>query len=250
MELTQSIASMRSASSLDHPSELSVDDCKALLADLGFLHVPGEPFGAGRAYLLVALRPLPTRAHFDPERIELWTLENGRSQPSEISRIARPATSTFEWGTIRIVDRIPVVNQFVAFGGDLAIANSNGVRTVVLTSDAPILSLGGHSGGADPLAASIGGFFAKLRAAAGSFPTFASGRTTLSRWRSTRRTCNSHWIAARVGSLPRSRQRSLSPCCVPSATEFEARPHSRPLTALIWRGSSTTFEEAPRAKLT
>ncbi len=39
------------------------------------------------------------------------------------------------------------------------------MRIVVFTSDAPILSLSEHSGGADPLAASVGRFFATLRAA-------------------------------------------------------------------------------------
>ena len=39
-----------------------------LLANLGFLLVPGPPLDHGAAYLLVAVRAKPTLAHFDPER--------------------------------------------------------------------------------------------------------------------------------------------------------------------------------------
>ena len=56
-----------------------------LLADLGFLLVPGPPLDAGAASLRVALRPHPTRTHFDPERIEYWTLVDGRAEPIELS---------------------------------------------------------------------------------------------------------------------------------------------------------------------
>ncbi len=153
------------------PPGLNIDDCESLLADVGFLLVPGAPTQGGPAYLLVALRRQPTRAHFDPERIELWVRADGRSEPAQVSWTERPESSCFRWGTIRLIDRVPVVNRFVAFGGRLETERRGGTRIVILSSDAPILSLNEHIGPADPLAASVGGFFATLRAAVAVSPS-------------------------------------------------------------------------------
>ena len=56
------------------------------LADWGFLAHADLPDGAGDAYLLVALRDLPTFRHFDPERVELWVTRGGRGVPLVITR--------------------------------------------------------------------------------------------------------------------------------------------------------------------
>ncbi len=80
------------------PTGLDIDDCESLLADVGFLLVPGAPTPGGNAYLLVALRPKPTRAHFDPERIELWMRANGRSEPAEVSFGERPEARASDGG--------------------------------------------------------------------------------------------------------------------------------------------------------
>jgi hypothetical protein len=130
--------------------------------------VPGPPFDSGTAYLLVALRPRPTRQHFDPERIEYWSRADGVSVASELVWPMSIRAETFAWGTITVVDRLAAKNRFVSFGGRLTVSRDGDVHAALLRSAAPILALGGHSGPADPLAASIGGFFAHLRAAVGT----------------------------------------------------------------------------------
>lgn len=146
-----------------------------LLTDVGFLLVPGRPFESGRSYLMVALRQMPTLQHFDPERIEYWALVGGRSgaEPSRIEWPADRHDESYGWGTIRIVDRLGAANRFVSFGGRLTVSRDVGVHAALFRSDAPILSLAGHSGPADPLATNIAAYFATLRAASGTDVAFA-----------------------------------------------------------------------------
>jgi hypothetical protein len=151
-------------------ANLDGDAAQALLVDLGFLLVPGPPLDRGAAYLMVALRPHPTKAHFDPERIEYWTLDEGRAQPTELTWPMSVAGPRYSWGAIRIIDRIAATNTFASFGGNVTVSRDLDVQAVLFRSEAPILSLGGHSGPADPLGANVGGFFAVLRAAAGHEP--------------------------------------------------------------------------------
>ncbi|MEX2548117.1 MAG: hypothetical protein WD830_10065 [Chloroflexota bacterium] len=138
-----------------------------LLADLGFLLVPGAPLDHGAAYLLIALRPRPTRAHFDPERIEYWTVDSGRAEPAALDWPVRRPDPSYSWGTIRIVDRIGAANKFASFGGVLTVSRDLDVHAALFRSEAPILALGGHSGPAEPLATNVGAFLAVLHAAAG-----------------------------------------------------------------------------------
>jgi hypothetical protein len=140
------------------------------LAELGYLLVPGAPFDHGAAYLLVAIRPRPTREHFDPERIEYWSMAGVRAVPAELSWPMATMGQRYGWGTISFVDRVAATNRFVSFGGRVTVSRDGDVHAALFRSDAPILSLGGHSDPADPLAANIGGFFATLRAAAGDDP--------------------------------------------------------------------------------
>ena len=132
--------------------------------------VPGPPFDSGAAYLMVALRPHPTKAHFDPERIEYWTLDDGRAQPTELVWPMKLAGPRYSWGPVRIVDRVRATNTFVSFGGVVTVSRDLDVHAALFRSEAPILALGGHSGPADPLAANVSGFLAVLRAAAGDDP--------------------------------------------------------------------------------
>jgi len=138
-----------------------------LLANLGFLLVPGPPLDHGVAYLLVAVRAKPTLAHFDPERIDYWALDDGHAAAAEITWPMPKIDSRFSWGTITIADRLGAQNRFVSFGGRLAVSRDRGVHAALFRSDAPILSLGGHSGPADALASQVAGYMARLRGAGG-----------------------------------------------------------------------------------
>jgi hypothetical protein len=140
-----------------------------LLANLGFLFVPGPPLDHGAAYLLVAFRKRPTLEHFDPEVIEYWARDanNGIARPAELRWASPPFEARFAWGTIKVIDRIGASNTFVTFGGDVAVSRDQDVHAALFNSEAPILSLGGHSGPADPLGAIVAGFLASLRGAAG-----------------------------------------------------------------------------------
>jgi hypothetical protein len=64
---------------------------------------------------------------------------------------------------VHVVDRVPVENRFLTFGGDLRIAAIDpGLTVVDLASPAPIVRWGGHSQGTDELAGAIGAFFGRL----------------------------------------------------------------------------------------
>ena len=158
---------MTSAAPRDAP--LTPEIGHDLVANLGFLHVPGGPLTAGRAYLFVALRPRPTLAHFDPERVDCWTVAGGRGERVSIDRATHGRlASRFSWGPIEVVDRLGVHNDFVGFGGELAVERQSKLSVVVLTSAAPILASGGHSQGWDPIADEALAYFGRLRAAAGA----------------------------------------------------------------------------------
>jgi hypothetical protein len=140
-----------------------------LLSQLGFLHVPGPPLAPAPAYLLVALRRRPTLEHFDPERVEYWASSRGRGVHASLDWTIRSLPAgAYSWGLIRVVDRLAVSNEYVAFGGQLDLETIADTKVAVFNSDAPILARGGHSQGWDPWADDLAAFFAKLRAAAGT----------------------------------------------------------------------------------
>jgi hypothetical protein len=151
------------------PPSRSLDngDASQLLTEIGFLLVSGAPIDRGRSYLLVALRPRPTRAHFDPERIAFWEIQDGRAAAADLQWPLKESSSAFSWGTVRIVDRLRAENRFASFGGTLTISRDLDVHAALFRSDAPILALGGHSGPADPIAVHVAAFFARLRGASG-----------------------------------------------------------------------------------
>jgi hypothetical protein len=79
------------------------------LADLGFLAGPDLPDRPGPAYLLVALRDLPTLRHYDPEAVEYWVTQQGRGVRASLTRFTPlPVDRTFSWGMIRLYDRLSV----------------------------------------------------------------------------------------------------------------------------------------------
>ena len=143
-----------------------------LLRGWGFLVHPDLPDLAGDAYLLVALRPAPELDHFDPERIELWMGDGARGERLEVTRATRPFECEFGWGTVRIVDRFGISNDFVSSGGHLAVARVEAATIAVLTSPAPILRRGGHSQGWDVAGADEAAFFGRLLLAVDLVPGF------------------------------------------------------------------------------
>jgi hypothetical protein len=144
-----------------------------LLSDLGFLAYSDLPDGPGPAYLLVALRDVPTLHHYDPERVEFWVNDQGRGVPRTLTRHSvLPIEVEFAWGLIRIVDRLHVTNEYLTFGGRLSAANVDGVAVAVFSSPAPLLRRGGHSQGWDHGAESLGAFFSRVLLAVDFAPGF------------------------------------------------------------------------------
>lgn len=142
------------------------------LADWGFLAHPDLPDGSGDAYLLVALRDTPTLRHFDPERVEVWVSRGSRGMRQEITRPTPGRDSEFSWGTIAIVDRLGISNEYVAFGGHLTVAHVGGMTVVICVSSAPILRRGGHSQGWDEAAVDLAAFFGRIMVAVDYVPGF------------------------------------------------------------------------------
>jgi hypothetical protein len=159
------------AMTTDPHSAASADDrwpqqAARLLAGLGFQLVePDRTSGDETSHLLVALRPVPTLKHFDPESIDYWITEGARGRAARLDRETRlPLVGGFSWGRIALTDRLDVRNEFLSFGGALkAQMNPDGTVLVDFGSQAPILRWSGHSQGTDPLAAEVGAFVGRLK---------------------------------------------------------------------------------------
>lgn len=136
---------------------------------LGFELVHGDrPDRPAGANLIVALRATPTERHFDPERVEYWSSENGRGVRRQVDRSSDSPKRAAAWGTVTILDRLGVSNAFLIFGGVLRVADTDPqTRVVVVGSPAPVMRGGGHSQGKDVRADEVGAFFGRLRAAVG-----------------------------------------------------------------------------------
>jgi hypothetical protein len=154
------------------PAEIDPGLAATLLADWGFLVDPDLPDHPGPAYLLVAIRRRPTLAHYDPELVEFWvTDENRRGVRTQLTYASKlPREMEFSWGPIFIVDRLGVSNAYMTFGGHLSAARVGDDAVFVFRSPAPLLRTGGHSQGWDRAATNVGGFFGRVRAAAGYEP--------------------------------------------------------------------------------
>jgi hypothetical protein len=144
---------------------LWLDQADRVLAGLGFDLVEPDRLTDDTSHLLVAVRPAPTLAHFDPEAIDYWVTESGRGQSARLDREGRlPLTSDFAWGTITLTDRMGVTNQFLSFGGTLRAAMTAGATLLAdFSSHAPIVRGSGHSQTLDPLSAEAGAFFARIK---------------------------------------------------------------------------------------
>jgi len=76
-----------------------------------------------------------------------------------------PLDGEFSWGTIRLIDRLDVTNEYVTFGGHLSAARVEDTTIAAFTSPVPLLRRGGHSQVWDAGADELGAFFARLVAA-------------------------------------------------------------------------------------
>lgn len=143
------------------------------LADLGFLASPDLPDRPGCASLLVALRAKPTLRHFDPESIDYWVTDGGHGARRTLTReTLLPFDVELSWGTIQIVDRLKVTNEYLTFGGRLSAAMVDDALIAVFNSPAPLLRRGGHSQPWDVGAESLGAFFGRLLLAVDYAPGF------------------------------------------------------------------------------
>lgn len=143
----------------------------ALLAELGFRLVAPVAGGDDAWHLLVALRGRPTLRHFDPESLAYYAPSGDGARLVSIDRattgLARSPRARAErvalWGHVHVLDRVPVENRFLTFGGDLLLARIDpGLTVVALRSPAPIVRWGGHSQGTDEVTLAIGAFFGRL----------------------------------------------------------------------------------------
>ena len=155
-------------SELDVPGRW-LDAAVALTADLGFRLVEPDPTGrrgpVTEGHLLVALRGEPTLRHFDPESISYYGRAGEGAALTTVARIPAGAgvRRSVLWGHVHVVDRVPVENRFLTFGGELELVGVDAAFTIAhLRSPAPIVRWGGHSQGTDPLTLAIGAFFGRL----------------------------------------------------------------------------------------
>jgi hypothetical protein len=135
-----------------------------ILDNLGFCLVEADETKDDTNHVLVALRPMPTLRHFDPEQIDYWVTEAGRGRSATLDRETRcPLDGKYSWGRITITDRLGVSNQFLSFGGALrAERTAEGTILVGFSSLAPIPRWSGHSQGLDQLTDDVGAFFARM----------------------------------------------------------------------------------------
>jgi hypothetical protein len=153
--------------------ELRATEVAGQVDHWGFVAYPDLPDGPGPAFLLVALRPMPTLQHYDPEAVDYWVSEDGRGSRRTLTHdSSMPRSEDFSWGLIRLVDRLGVSNEYLTFGGHLDAASVDEVVVAAFASPAPLLRRGGHSQGWDDGADAMGGFFARMMVAVDFKPGF------------------------------------------------------------------------------
>jgi hypothetical protein len=142
---------------------------RALTADLGFRLIEPDPTGRRgdpeEGHLLVALRDHPTLQHFDPEELSFYAPAGAGAALTTVARVPAGAVRRLRvlWGHVHVIDRVPLENRFLTFGGELQLAGLDDTLTVAhLRSPAPIVRWGGHSQGTDALTLAIGAFFGRL----------------------------------------------------------------------------------------
>ncbi len=69
------------------PTHIDPPEAARILQDWGFIAHADQPDQQGPSFLLVAIRPHPTLAHYDPEVFEYWVNSGGRgSTPRSTAR--------------------------------------------------------------------------------------------------------------------------------------------------------------------
>ena len=152
----------------------SPDEAAGAVADFGFLVRSDLPDRPGPAVLLIALRDRPAKTHYDPDVVEYWVTRDGRGRREQLTRTTPLPIDdrAFDWGLIRVVDRLGVTNEYLTFGGRLSAAAIEGVSVAVFESPVPLLRRGGHSQGWDDAAENVGAFFGRALVAVDYVPGF------------------------------------------------------------------------------
>ena len=153
------------------------DAAAVLVAELGFRLIGDGAHGADGSHLVVGIRDRPTLRHFDPESIAFYGPDADGAAVATAGplRVGQRRSRVALWGHVHVIDRVPVENRFLTFGGELRLAGlGNGLTVADLRSPAPIVRWGGHSQGTDSLAASIGAFFGRLIVPVGFTPGAAA----------------------------------------------------------------------------
>jgi hypothetical protein len=141
------------------------DAAAALVADLGFQLIGDGTHGSEAGHLIVGIRDQPSLCHFDPESIAFYGPDGLGAAVATAGPLplGQRSDRVALWGHVHVVDRIPVENRFLTFGGELHLAGlGDGLTIAHLRSPAPIVRWGGHSQGTDSLAGEIGAFFGRL----------------------------------------------------------------------------------------
>jgi hypothetical protein len=142
------------------------------MAGWGFsVFFPHQPDRPGFRVLAVAMRPRPTYAHYDPERMRV-ALRRGRVHP-EVTNVrfdtSLPRQIGFGPGMVVLGDRVEKRVSFYTFGGTLESVRDALPRSgtlYALSSPAPILPLkgGGKVEPEEQLASSSEALMARMRA--------------------------------------------------------------------------------------
>ena len=98
------------------------------------------------------------------EVVTYWRFDGEHGRLATLDRTGSPPTQQpFSWGRIRIVDRLGVENDWIAFGGTLRVADVDpSTRLIQFHAAAPIFRWAGHSQGLDWLTDEVGAFFGRL----------------------------------------------------------------------------------------
>ena len=122
-----------------------------------------------RYQLAVALRPAPTRQHYDPEELHA-PVASDKATVDTLSvhhPFACPGEYRVVLGRIRLRDRKDKAVSFFSFGGELNIQTSATRTYCALVSPAPIIELHASGSFMETLAFRVEALLARRRAAAG-----------------------------------------------------------------------------------
>ena len=104
------------------------------------------PDSPGCSGLLVAIREIPTKHHFDPESMELRLYNADNPAHRVILKLQPPFSGSRRVSPGRVVlhDRIDKRAHFFTFGGSLEVTTTSGETVYSLHSPAPILEITGN----------------------------------------------------------------------------------------------------------